>query len=190
MIIPGLLLFGVEAPPPPPPPITVEMQLEIQMEKQKESEAKFEAMITELQQSVDYNKEFVDSASTQMANLDKRLLQLGLAAGKKVQEIEQKFSAKQLESHEAIVNTQQYVVELGTSQERERESERDRATLARERERASDEKDKRIANIGSDIGCLQQQIGTKVQESEMRLTAKMSESHEALVRSQESERVS
>ena len=87
MIIPGLRLFGVVAPPPPPPPITVEMQLEIQMEKRKENEAKFEAMISDLQQSVDYNKEYFDSASTQMANLDKRLLQLGLVARKKVLEI-------------------------------------------------------------------------------------------------------
>ena len=120
MIIPGLRLFGVVAPPPPPPPITVEMQLEIQMEKRKENEAKFEAMISDLQQSVDYNKESFDSASTQMANVDKRLLQLGLATGKRAQEIEQMFSAKQLESHEAIVKTQQSVVELGTTQESER----------------------------------------------------------------------
>ena len=75
-----MLLFGVEPappPPPPPPPLTAEQQLEIQVAREKESEEKFQSMISELQMSVDDNKEFANSASKQMASFDKRLLTLG-----------------------------------------------------------------------------------------------------------------
>ena len=103
-----MLLFGVEPappPPPPPPPLTAAQQLEIQVAREKESEEKFQSMISELQRSVDDNKEFANSASKQMASFDKRLLTLGQV------------------SIDAIVMTQKRVIELGTSQERARERE-------------------------------------------------------------------
>ena len=121
-----MLLFGVEPappPPPPPPPLTAAQQLEIQVAREKESEEKFQSMISELQRSVDDNKEFANSASKQVASFDKRLLTLGQVAGKTVLEIQHQFSEKLSESIDAIVVTQKRAIELGTSQERARERE-------------------------------------------------------------------
>ena len=123
VVVPGLLLFGVEQPPPPPPPLTATQLVETQMAKQKENEEKFQAMISELQMSVDSNKEFANATAQQMASFDRRLLTLGQVAGKKVLEIQHQFSEKLSESIDAIVLTQKRVIELGTSQERARERE-------------------------------------------------------------------
>ena len=124
VVIPGLLLFGVEAPPPPPPPLTAEQRLEIQEAREKESEEKFQSMISEPQKSVDTNKEFADHMAQQMTNFDQRLLQLGKVAGKKVMEMENQFSQQVSQTHEAIVKTQQCVIELGNSQETREEREK------------------------------------------------------------------
>ena len=121
-----MLLFGVEPappPPPPPPPLTAAELVEKQMAKQKENEEKFQSMISELQMSVDSNKEFANATAQQMASFDKRLLTLGQVAGKSVLEIQHQFSEKLSESIDAIVMTQKRAIELGTSQERARERE-------------------------------------------------------------------
>ena len=123
VLIPGLRLFGVEPPPPPPPPLTATQLVEKQMAKQKENEEKFQSMISELQMSVDSNKEFANATAQQMASFDKRLLTLGQVAGTNVLEIQHQFSEKLSESIDAIVLTQKRVIELGTSQERARERE-------------------------------------------------------------------
>ena len=90
------------------------------MAKQKENEEKFQSMISELQMSVDSNKEFANATAQQMASFDKRLLTLGQLAGTKVLEIQHQFSEKLSQSIDAIVMTQKRVIELGTSQESER----------------------------------------------------------------------
>ena len=91
--------------------------------REKESEETFQSMISELQRSVDDNKEFANATAQQMASFDKRRLTLGQVAGKNVLEIQHQFSEKLSESIDAIVMTQKRAIELGTSQERARERE-------------------------------------------------------------------
>ena len=119
VVVPGLLLFGVEPPPPPPPPPTAaEQALARQLEKQKESETKFNEMLAELS----------NATTQQMAGMQQQIVMLGKVAGQKMLDMEGKFEGKFSESIDAIVVTQKRAIELGTSQER-----------AREREGASDD---------------------------------------------------
>ena len=107
VIIPGLLLFGVEPPPPPPPPLSAaEQALARQQEKQAEHEAKFNEMLTELS----------NTTSEQMAGMQQQIVMLGKVAGKKMLDMAGEFEGKLSETAATVISTQDQVLQLGHSQ--------------------------------------------------------------------------
>jgi len=109
VVVPGLLLFGVEPPPPPPPPplSAAEQALARQLEKQEENEAKFNKMIAELS----------NATTRQMAGMHLQIVMLGEVAGKKMLDVEGKIDEKLSETAATILSTQKQVLQFGHSQE-------------------------------------------------------------------------